>query len=483
MSHQPQAGTAPSHTGQKKSRAGKFLIRLTAIATLGGLLFGFDTGVISGALLYMRQDLDLSSVQEALLVTALLFPGATGGALLGGPLSDRIGRKLTLVACAAVFIAGTLGCAFAPDFGTLVFARIVLGAAVGCASVTCPVYLAEMAPADRRGRMVTINQLMIVVGLFLSFSTNVLLDQLIHDPRAWRFMLGIAAVPAAALFLGMFWLPDSPRWYALKGRFEQCRQTLLLGRDAATADHEYGQIVETVKIDAQESRGLGAELRILRAHPWMRRILLIGVVFAIAQQTTGVNVVTYYTPTVLANSGLTNSASLLASVTVGITLIVGTLIGIWLLGFMPRRRMVLIGFGAVAVSHVCLALTFALPESTVRSYLILVFLLCVDSSMTTFLGTSSWLILSEISPTRIRGFAMGASLAALWMANAAISFLFPIVVGAIGPIPTFAIFIVFNVVAFVFCARYIPETKDRTLEEVEEQLRSAEPARSVKQTV
>lgn len=206
-------------------------MRLTIIANLGGLLFGFDTGVISGALLSMRQDLGLGPFEEGMIVTALLFPGATGGALMGGPLADRIGRKQTLIICAVVFVAGALVCSLASGFTVLMLGRVLLGAGVGCASVVYPMYLAEMAPADRRARMVTINQLMISVGLFLSYGINVLLDQLIHDVNAWRFMIGVATVPAIALFIGMLRLPDSPRWYALRGRFDDASATLRMGRD------------------------------------------------------------------------------------------------------------------------------------------------------------------------------------------------------------------------------------------------------------
>src|SRR6478735_11326572 len=197
---------------------GRFLTKLTVIATLGGLLFGYDTGVISGALLYMKDDLNLSSFGEATVVSSLLFPGAAFGALFGGRVADRIGRKRSLLVCAGLFLVGALGCATAPDVVIMVTARIVLGLGVGAAAVTCPLYLAEMAPVERRGRMVTINELMIVTGQMLAFSINALLDHLIEDPTVWRYMLAIASVPAVLLLLGMLVLPDSPRWYASKGR-------------------------------------------------------------------------------------------------------------------------------------------------------------------------------------------------------------------------------------------------------------------------
>jgi major inositol transporter-like SP family MFS transporter len=454
----------------KKSGAHSFLVRLTTISSLGGLLFGFDTGVISGALIYMREDLGLSGVQEGLVVTSLLLPGATSGALLGGPLADRIGRRLSLVICAVLFTIGAIGCALSPDAVTLIIARIVLGFAVGYASVVCPLYLAEMAPADRRGRVVTINQLMIVVGLFLSFSTNVLLDHLVHGPHVWRYMIGIAAVPAIALFVGMLRLPDSPRWYASKGRLGHCLDTLRLAHEPDVADFEHRQIVEIVQRDALDASTAGHAIHQLRAHPWMRRILWIGIVLAIAQQTTGINVVMYYAPSVLANSGLTNSASLVASLVIGIELIAFTVLGLWLLGFMPRRRMMFTGFSGIAVSHSLLALSYALPESAMRSYLILAFMVGVSAFMTCLIGTTGFVVLSEIFPLPIRGFAMGAAISALWITNAIISFSFPLLAEHVGAIPIFLTFMMLNILAVLFVARFIPETKDRTLEELEIEL-------------
>src|SRR3954452_17850322 len=224
--------------------SGRFLTKLTVIATLGGLLFGYDTGVISGALLYMKDDLHLSSFAEATVVSSLLFPGAAFGALFGGRIADRIGRKRTLLLCACVFLIGALGCALAPTVQIMVAARIILGFGVGAASVTCPLYLAEMAPPDRRGRMVTINELMIVTGQMLAFAMNALLDHVIQDPHVWRIMLAVAAVPAVALLLGMLALPDSPRWYGLKGRLPEARRVLGLSLDDDEADAKFAAIVE-----------------------------------------------------------------------------------------------------------------------------------------------------------------------------------------------------------------------------------------------
>jgi major inositol transporter-like SP family MFS transporter len=452
-------------TATDTQSSGRFLTKLTVIATLGGLLFGYDTGVISGALLYMKDDLDLSAFGEATVVSSLLFPGAAFGALFGGRVADRIGRKRSLLVCACLFLVGAIGCAIAPNVQLMVAARIVLGLGVGAAAVTCPLYLAEMAPAERRGRMVTINELMIVTGQMLAFATNALLDHLIHDPHVWRIMLGVATVPAVALLLGMLVLPDSPRWYGLKGRMTEARTVLGLSRTPAEADAEYGLIVEHT---AHMLKTKSAPFSVIRDVPWIRRVLLIGCGLAVVQQATGINTVNYYAPTILEESGLGVSASLVATIAVGVTSVITTIIGIILLGFVGRRLMLLIGFAGVAASQLALALVFLLPESTMRSYVILACMILFVAFVQMFIGTVVWLLLSEIFPLSIRGFAMGIAVFVLWCTNAIISFLFPLLNSTLGSTGTFLLFVVVNVGSWIFVQLWVPETKGTTLEELEE---------------
>ncbi|VVJ21566.1 Uncharacterised protein [Amycolatopsis camponoti] len=449
-----------------------FILRLTVIASLGGLLFGLDTGVIAGALVYLREDFHLTAVTEGLVVTSLLFPGATSGALLGGPIADRAGRKKSLVIAGVIFVISTIACALAPNVLILVVARIALGYAVGVASVVVPLYLAEMAPASQRGRIVTMNQLMLTTGLFLAFVFNAILANMVSGHDVWRYMIGVAVIPAVVLLFGMLSLPDTPRWYASKQMWPDVRRTLERAHLADRVEGEYQQITAIVEADAIE--GKISVFATLRNAPWMKRLILIGIVLAIAQQTTGINVVMYYAPTVLENSGLTRSASLLASVTVGIVMIVFTVVGMWVLGVTGRRKMMLLGFTGVAASHLGLLITYLLPDSNLRSYLILLFMLLVTTFMVTFLGTTGFLVLSELFPLPIRGFAMGASLCGLWCANSLISFLFPILAQRFGSVPVFAGFMALNVLAALFAFRYIPETKGRTLEELEIEMRDSQ---------
>jgi major inositol transporter-like SP family MFS transporter len=286
--------------------------------------------------------------------------------------------------------------------------------------------------------------------------------------------LGVAIIPAIALLVGMLFLPDSPRWYAVKGRFEDTRRVLNLSRNPAEAAEEFDVIVEHAKRDVAEDKG--AALRDLRAYPWMRRILWIGIGLAVVQQATGINTVNYYAPTILESTGLGVSASLIATIAVGVTSVVMTIVGIILLGFVNRRPMLLIGFAGVAASQAVLGLTFLLGESTARSYIILGAMLLFVAFVQGFIGTLVWLLLSEIFPMTIRGFAMGIAVFVLWTVNALISFVFPILNAGLGSTGTFGIFVLVNLLSVVFVYRFVPETRGRTLEELEDDFRALDAA-------
>jgi major inositol transporter-like SP family MFS transporter len=453
-----------------------YLIKLTVISTLGGLLFGYDTGVISGALPFLKKDLNLSDLQEASVVSALLF-GAMIGALIGGKLSDALGRKGALRFCAVVFFLGALGTSLAPSFGVMLPARIILGIAVGAAAATVPVYLAEMAPAHRRGRMVTINELMIVGGQFLAFAINALINSLFGGASVWRWMLIVAAIPAIALFIGLFFLPESPRWYAVRGRLDDAKRVLHLSRPPEEAAEEYIVVATHAQRDVSEDKG--AALRDLRSYAWMRRVLWIGIGLAIVQQATGINTVNYYAPTILESAGVGTSAALILTIAVGVVGVGGTILGIYLLGHINRRPLVITGFIGVAAGHLILALMFLLPESRTRAYLILVGMLIVVFFVQTFIGTLIWLLLSEIFPMTIRGFAMGTAVFILWTTNTIISFVFPLLVGALGATLTFGLFAIVNAISFLYVWKFCPETRGRTLEELEDDFREHDAAHLV----
>ncbi|MBV9195825.1 MAG: sugar porter family MFS transporter [Solirubrobacterales bacterium] len=447
----------------------RFLKKITIVSTLGGLLFGYDTGVISGALLYMKHDLHLTSFWQGFVVSALLFAAALG-ALFGGRIADRLGRKRTLMLCAVFFLCGALGSASAPTLLAMICARVVLGLAVGAASATVPLFLAEIAPAARRGRIVTINELMIVSGQLTAFIVNAGLNHWYDGPSVWRWMLAVAAVPAVLLFVGMMFLPDSPRWYALKGRVDETWRVLELTRPVDEVESEYAAVIEHARRDNAEDRG--AALRDLRAFVWMRRVVFVGIGLAVVQQATGINTAIYYAPTILKSTGLGTSASLVATIAVGVISVTMTLVGIWLLGFMSRRPLLITGSSGVAASQAALALCFALPESTLRSYLVLAFMVSFVGFVQCFIGIGVWLLLSEIFPMKIRGFAIGIAVFVLWIVNATISLVFPQLVGSLGATGTFGIFVAINLLSIAFVALYVPETRGRSLEELEDAFRA-----------
>lgn len=460
--------SSPTPTTGGSVRRG-YLARLTIISTLGGLLFGYDTGVISGALLYMNDALQMNAVEEAAVVSSLLFPGAAFGALVGGRLADRLGRRGTLLVCAILFLIGALGCASAPDVPLMILSRIILGLGVGAAAVTVPLYLAEMAPAHLRGRMVTINELMIVTGQMAAFAINALLDALIQDDSVWRIMLGVASIPAIALLIGMLILPESPRWFAGKGRLEEAKRILDLSRSSDEAAREFDEIVESSRASSSER---GHAWRSIKQNRWMRRLLYVGCGLAVVQQATGINTVNYYAPTILENSGLGVSASLVATIGVGVTSVVMTVVGIILLGFVGRKKMLIIGFSGVVAAQAILAIVFTLPQSDAVSYLILAAMMLFVAFVQCFIGTCVWLLLSEIFPLAIRGFAMGIAVFVLWTVNAAISFAFPIVNEALGSTGTFTLFVIVNLASLFFVAKVVPETKGRSLEDIETDFRT-----------
>jgi major inositol transporter-like SP family MFS transporter len=373
--------------------------------------------------------------------------------------------------CAVFFLLGALGSATAPSLVPMIGARIVLGLAVGAASATVPLFLAEMSPAQRRGRIVTINELMIVTGQLIAFIVNAGLDRWYDGPSVWRWMLAVAAIPAVALFFGMMTLPDSPRWYALKGRLEDVRRVLDLTRPPQEAQAEYDLVVEHARRDLSEDKGKA--LSDLRAYVWMRRVVFVGIGLAVVQQATGINTAIYYAPTILKSTGLGTSAALVATIAVGVISVTMTLVGIVLLGFMNRRPLLIAGFSGVAASQAALALCFLLPESTLRSYLVLAFMVSFVGFVQCFIGIGVWLLLSEIFPMAIRGFAMGVAVFVLWTVNGTISLVFPQLVQAAGATATFSLFVLINLASIVFVVRCVPETRGRTLEELEDEFRAS----------
>jgi sugar porter (SP) family MFS transporter len=447
---------------------------ITVVATFGGLLFGYDTGVINGALDPMVADLGLTPASEG-LVTSSLLVGAALGALLCGRLADRLGRRRTLVALAVVFFLGAVGSVLAPSLEVMLPMRFVLGAAVGGASVTVPVYLAELAPTERRGAITGRNEIAIVVGQLAAFVVNAVIGTVWSDhPGVWRYMLAVQAVPAVALFAGMLRMPESPRWLLARGRQDEALAVLRQVRDPGRAAAELREVRELVAAE-QRTRGTGgwAELRV----PWVRRLVLVGVGVALVNQLGGINAVMYYGTQLLRESGFSGDVALVANVLNGVFSVLGMLIGLRVINRVPRRSLLLVGLTGIIASHLMIALCSAvLPEGTTRSVAVTAFLVLFVGFNQSSVGLVCWVILAELFPLRVRGFAIGLCVFWNWTANAVISGFFPTVVAGIGVNGTFLVFAGLNVLSWLFVRFVLPETRDRSLEQLEEDFRVASPA-------
>ena len=461
--HKPGSVTLPPLTAGPHQRR---LDLVTIVATFGGLLFGYDTGVINGALEPMKADLGLTATGEG-LITSTLLVGAAIGSIVCGRLNDTLGRKRTLTILAVVFFVGTIGCVLAPNLGVMIPSRVILGFAVGGASVTVPVYLSELAPTERRGSLAGRGELAIVVGQLLAFAMNALIGNIWGDHEGvWRYMLAVAAVPAVALFVGMLQMPESPRWLIAKGRHDEALSVLQQVRSPERARAEMEEVEFLAQEEKEAHAGGWSDLSV----PWIRRIFVAGIGVAIAQQCTGINSIMYYGTQVLTQAGFSASAALIANVANGVLAVVGSSICLFfLMDRVPRRTLIIGGFVATTTAHALIVATaLLLPEGIVKAFVILFFMVTFVFCMQAALNIPVWVIISEMFPLRLRGLGMGVCVLCLWIANAVIAFLFPIVVTAIGIQGAFGVFVVLGLIAIAFLKVYLPETKDRSLEELEE---------------
>ena len=465
-----QAQRDPAHTpslppltnGPHRKRLGM----VAMVATFGGLLFGYDTGVINGALRPMTADLGLTPITEGIVTSSLLF-GAAAGAVGGGRLADTWGRRKTIILLAVLFLVGALSCVFAPNFEVMVVGRVILGLAVGGASSVVPVYLAELAPYEIRGSLAGRNELMIVIGQLAAFVVNAIIGNLWGEfGGVWRIMLAVAAIPAVALFVGMLRMPESPRWLISRGRNQDALAVLKTIRSSDRAEAEMAD----VKHLADEEKEMNLSGWGALKNKWILRILLVGIGLGVAQQLTGINSIMYYGQSVLVEAGFSSSGALIANIAPGVIAVVGGVIALSMMQRVNRRTTLLLGFTLTTICHFLIGIaSIALPVGNpARPFVILFLVVAFVGSMQTFLNIAVWVMLSEIFPLHIRGFAIGVSIFCLWIANAFLGLFFPTLVASVGITGTFFMFGVVGIVALIFIYTQVPETRGRTLEALEE---------------
>ena len=444
--------------GTPSGRIGRFTTIVAATAALGGLLFGYDTGVISGALLFLKGTFGLSAEMQG-AVTSAVLAGATIAAGFGGWLADRFGRRLVMLVLAILFVVGALLSAMADTVAVLATGRVLIGLCIGVVSFVAPLYIAEVAPPERRGALVSLNQLAITVGILVSY----LVDSAFADSGAWRWMLGLGALPGLVLAGGMLVLPETPRWLVKQGREADARAVLLRTRSPDQVDREVGEIKSDLLLEHQ---GLGWKAFLV---PAMRRPLTIGIGLAILQQVTGINTVIYYAPTIFQSAGFeTAKASILATAGVGLVNVLLTIFALRIIDRAGRRALLLTGTAGMAVSLAVFAAGYAFGGALPGfRWIAIASLMAYVGFFAIGLGPIFWLLISEIFPLGIRGRAMGVATIANWGFNLLVALTFLQLLQSLGPSTTFLIYAALSVVGWVFAYRRVPETKGRSLEEIE----------------
>jgi MFS transporter, SP family, galactose:H+ symporter len=442
----------------------KLIVLIAAVAATGGLLFGFDTGVISGALLFLKKDFALDALSQEYVVSAVLV-GCVIGAATSGRLADALGRKKVIIITACVFAAGSLWASLAQSVPVLLLGRATIGLAIGVASFTVPLYISEISPPNYRGALVSLNQLLITIGIVVSYFVD---DLFAETANTWRNMFLVGVVPAVILGVGMLFLPETPRWLMSKGRRETAVGVLTRLMGARAANVEADAIKESM---AGEGGGTFAEL----FSDWMRPALFLGVGIMFVQQATGINTVIYYAPTIFQMAGFTSdTAAISATVGVGLVNVLMTIVSIRLIDKLGRKPLLSIGLIGMSASLFLLGLAFLLEESVggALKWITVAALVGYIASFAISLGPIAWLLISEIYPLKVRGLAMSVATLSNWGFNFLIALTFLSIIESFGKAGAFWLYAVIGLGGWFFCKFFVPETKGTTLEDIEENLRA-----------
>ena len=447
----------------------RFVYVAVAIAALGGLLFGYDTGVISGAILFVKGEFSLSPAMEELVVSAVLV-GAVIGAAAGGALTDRYGRRWLIIVAGVVFTVSAIATAFAPTVGWLIGARVASGIGIGIASFISPMYIAELVPAKVRGSLVAVNMLAITTGIVVAY----LVDYAFSASHGWRYMFGLAALPSIGLVIGMGWLPDSPRWLISRSRVDDARKVLKRARPTADVDPEIKDIQQSM--DQQDKGGLTGLFQ-----PSLRMPMIVGLGLATFQQITGINTVIYYAPTIFKFAGIDAAGpAILAGAGLTAVMWVFHVLAIFLLDRVGRRPLLLTGVAGQIVGLGILGAAFQFPKlASFKSDVAIGGLVLYVACFAFGLGPIFWLLISEIYPLKNRGVAMSAVTVTNWAMNLLVAVTFLTLASVLGHAGTFWLYGVVAIGAWVFFYRLVPETKGKSLEQIEAHWRSGKSPRQL----
>lgn len=430
------------------------LILVAITASLGGLLSGFDMGVISGALLYINQTWTLSPLEQGWLVSSAIV-GSVIGAAANGVLADIYGRKKIIIATALIFIAGSLMCGYAATAGWLIFSRIIIGIAVGMISFVAPIYLSEIAPEKIRGSLVSLYQLALTAGILLSYLINRIFA---NTELNWRWMLGSGTVPAVILLTGILFLHDTPRWLISKNRIDEARQVFRRILKKEEVEAHISEIQETLSTSSEKQK--------VKIKKWMLMPVFIGVGLMFVQICTGINTIIYYTPTIFNLAGFSdNISAIYATIGIGLVNFLMTFIAIAYIDKFGRKPLLYIGLSGMLISLFILSGAFAMGES--GKWLAVASVVIYIASFAMSLGPICWIMVSEIIPLKIRGFAMSAATVANFAFNFIVVLSFLPMLEIFGKAPTFFVFGLITILSLFFVYFFVPETKGISLEKIE----------------
>ncbi|MGN6439718.1 MAG: sugar porter family MFS transporter [Agriterribacter sp.] len=439
----------------------KYVYRYTIVAAIGGLLFGYDTAVVAGAIGFIEEKYQLSPAMKGWAASCAIV-GCMVGAMLSGGLSDRLGRKKVLMISAFAFAISSIGILIPSGIGSFIFFRLIGGVGIGVASILSPMYISEIAPAHIRGRLISIYQLGIVTGILLIYFVNAgiagLYDQAWNVDTGWRWMFGSGLIPSLAFIFLLIPTPESPRWLGAKGKWQEATAVLekVNGKENASAE------INAIRGSLSEKEAPLSDLW----KPALRIPLMIGIVLSIFSQITGINAIMYYAPEIFKATGSGSSSALMQTVWVGSINLLMTIVAIKYVDLLGRKKLLMIGAGGMAL---CLALVgYAFLSGNTTGYWVLIGILLYISCFAISLGPLTFVVVSEIFPTNIRGRAMSVAIFFLWLSVYIVSQTFPMLVDGIGEAYTFGIYMITSVLAFLFIWSVVPETKGKTLEEIQE---------------